>query len=182
MNRIKCCLPNIITFSNLSLGIMAILIAFNDASVSSLKYSCLLIMIAAVTDRLDGQVARFFRVTSEFGKELDSLSDLISFGVAPAIIAWKISLVDYHILGYMFALLFVLCGAYRLARFNISEDNSIFMGLPITIAGSLLTIVNLYNSFSKVNSNYSYINTALTAAFMIVLSYLMISKLSIKKI
>ncbi|MDQ2086026.1 CDP-diacylglycerol--serine O-phosphatidyltransferase [Herbivorax sp. ANBcel31] len=181
MKKIKCCIPNIITFTNLSLGVTAILMVVNNDSPSSFIYSCLLIMIAAVTDRLDGKVARFFKVTSDFGKELDSLSDLISFGVAPVVIAWKISFMPFGALGYFLSLIFVLCGAYRLARFNISNLDNVFMGLPITVAGTLLTIANLYNSFAQINNRYTTTNTALAVIVLIFLSFLMISKFSIKK-
>ncbi len=182
MKKFKCCIPNIITFINLSLGVIAILLAVNgDSSSTNLIYSCLLIMIAAVTDRLDGKVARFFKVTSDFGKELDSLSDLVSFGVAPVVVAWEISLIHFGILGYILSLLFALCGAYRLARFNISNLENIFMGLPITIAGTLLTIVNLYNYFAQINMRYTNTNGTLTVIVLIFLSFLMVSKVSIKK-
>jgi CDP-diacylglycerol--serine O-phosphatidyltransferase len=160
----------------------AILLAVNSTSSSSnLIYSCLLIMVAAVTDRLDGKVARFFKVTSDFGKELDSLSDLVSFGVAPIVIAWEITFIHFGILGYVLSLLFALSGAYRLARFNISNLENVFMGLPITIAGTLLTIVNLYNYFAQINMRYTNTNATLTVIITIFLSFLMVSKISIKK-
>ncbi|HHX18752.1 MAG TPA: CDP-diacylglycerol--serine O-phosphatidyltransferase [Clostridium sp.] len=182
MKKLKCCIPNIITFINLSLGLTAILLAVNSTSSSSnLIYSCLLIMVAAVTDRLDGKVARFFKVTSDFGKELDSLSDLVSFGVAPIVIAWEITFIHFGILGYVLSLLFALSGAYRLARFNISNLENVFMGLPITIAGTLLTIVNLYNYFAQINMRYTNTNATLTVIITIFLSFLMVSKISIKK-
>ena len=138
-------------------------------------------MVAAVTDRLDGKVARFFKVTSDFGKELDSLSDLVSFGVAPIVIAWEITFIHFGILGYVLSLLFALSGAYRLARFNISNLENVFMGLPITIAGTLLTIVNLYNYFAQINMRYTNTNATLTVIITIFLSFLMVSKISIKK-
>jgi CDP-diacylglycerol--serine O-phosphatidyltransferase len=182
LKKLKCCIPNIITFINLSLGLTAILLAVNSTSSSSnLIYSCLLIMVAAVTDRLDGKVARFFKVTSDFGKELDSLSDLVSFGVAPIVIAWEITFIHFGILGYVLSLLFALSGAYRLARFNISNLENVFMGLPITIAGTLLTIVNLYNYFAQINMRYTNTNATLTVIITIFLSFLMVSKISIKK-
>lgn len=182
MKKFKCCIPNVITFINLSLGVTAILLAADSSSSSSnLIYSCLLIMVAAVTDRLDGKVARFFKVTSDFGKELDSLSDLVSFGVAPVVVAWKISFLGIGILGYILSLFFALSGAYRLARFNISNLENVFMGLPITIAGTLLTIVNLYNYFAQINMRYTNTNATLTVIVLIFLSFLMVSKVSIKK-
>lgn len=188
MKKIRFALPNIITFINLSLGIIAILFAVNDShsnyinSVNALIYSSLIVVTAAITDRLDGKVARMLDATSELGKQLDSLSDLISFGVAPIIVAWKISLINFNIWGYLLAIIFPIAGAYRLARFNISESNNTFRGIPITFAGAFLSIDNLYNSISLLNNNYSRINCYITVTLIILLSFLMVSKFKIKKI
>jgi len=176
-SKIKNSLPNILTFINLSLGIIALLFAIKD----DLIQASLLVMVAALTDRFDGKVARMLDSTSELGKELDSLSDLISFGVAPIIIAWNISFLPLGILGYILAVIFPIAGSYRLARYNVSSFNNVFCGVPITIAGAFLCIINLYNSFSKIRGNYSNINTIVTAVIVVLLSYLMISKIQIKK-
>ena len=176
-NQIRHSLPNILTFINLSLGIIALLFAIKD----DLIQASLLVMVAALTDRFDGKVARMLDSTSELGKELDSLSDLISFGVAPIIIAWKISFLPLGILGYLLAVIFPIAGAYRLARYNVSTFNNVFCGVPITIAGAFLAIINLYNSFSQIRGNYSNINTTVSAIVVVLLSYLMVSKIQIKK-
>ncbi len=176
-NKITHSLPNILTFINLSLGIVALLFAIKDQLIQA----SLLVMVAALTDRFDGKVARMLDCTSELGKELDSLSDLISFGVAPIIIAWKISFFHFGILGYLLAVIFPIAGAYRLARYNLTTFNNIYSGIPITIAGAFLSIVNLYNSFSQIRNNYSNINTIVCGIIIILLSYLMISKIQIKK-
>ncbi len=176
-NTIKHSLPNLLTFINLSLGIIALLFAIKNDMIQA----SLLVMVAALTDRFDGKVARMLDSTSELGKELDSLSDLISFGVAPIIIAWKISFFDLTILGYLLAVLFPIAGAYRLARYNVTTFNNVFSGIPITIAGAFLSIVNLYNSYSIEHHNYSNINTIVTAIIIVLLSYLMVSKIQIKK-
>ncbi|AEY64306.1 CDP-diacylglycerol--serine O-phosphatidyltransferase [Clostridium sp. BNL1100] len=176
-NTIKHSLPNLLTFINLSLGIIALLFAIKNDMIQA----SLLVMVAALTDRFDGKVARMLDSTSELGKELDSLSDLISFGVAPIIIAWKISFFDLTVLGYLLAVLFPIAGAYRLARYNVTTFNNVFSGVPITIAGAFLSIVNLYNSYSIEHHNYSNINTIVTAIIIVLLSYLMVSKIQIKK-
>lgn len=177
INRFRHTLPNLLTFINLSLGIIALLFAIKD----DLIQASLLVMVAALTDRFDGKVARLLDSTSELGKELDSLSDLISFGVAPIIIAWKISFFDFGILGYLLAVIFPIAGAYRLARYNVTTFNNVFCGVPITIAGAFLSIINLYNSFSQIRNNYSNINTIVSAILIVLLSYLMVSKIQIKK-
>jgi CDP-diacylglycerol---serine O-phosphatidyltransferase len=176
-NKIRHSLPNILTFINLSLGVIALLFAIKNELIQA----SLLVMVAALTDRFDGKVARMLDSTSELGKELDSLSDLISFGVAPIIIAWNISFVNLGIVGYLLAVLFPIAGAYRLARYNVTTFNNVFCGVPITIAGAFLSIVNLYNSFSITRKDYSNLNTIVCAIVVVLLSYLMISKLQIKK-
>lgn len=176
-NKIRHSLPNILTFINLSLGIIALLFAIKDQTIQA----SLLVMVAALTDRFDGKVARILDCTSELGKELDSLSDLISFGVAPIIIAWKVSFFHIGILGYLLAVIFPIAGAYRLARYNVTTFNNVFSGIPITIAGAFLSIVNLYNSFSQIRSTYSNINAIVCGIIIVLLSYLMVSKIQIKK-
>jgi CDP-diacylglycerol--serine O-phosphatidyltransferase len=176
-NKIKHSLPNLLTFINLSLGIIALLFSIKDELIQA----SLLVMVAALTDRFDGKVARMLDSTSELGKELDSLSDLISFGVAPIIIAWKISFINLGIIGYLLTVLFPIAGAYRLARYNITTFNNVFCGVPITLAGAFLSIINLYNSFSVMRKSYTNVNTIVVAVIIVMLSYLMISKIQIKK-
>lgn len=180
--NIKKNLPNVLTLINLSLGVMAILLAVNDThNVSSLFPASLLVMVAALTDRFDGKVARMLDVTSELGKELDSLSDLISFGVAPTIIAWKVSFISWGPWGYLIALLFPIAGAYRLARYNVTAFDNVFRGVPITIAGAFLSIISLYNCFAAVNGKLTQTHSIVTAILVILLSYLMVSNIKIRK-
>lgn len=188
LNKLKGNLPNALTLTNLSLGVMAILFAVNDTggaesgNVGLLIPASLLVIIAALTDRFDGKVARMFNATSELGKELDSLSDLISFGVAPIIIAWKICFTQFGIIGYIVTLIFPMAGAYRLARYNITKFNNVYSGIPITIAGAFLTVVSLYNAFSIMRGSFTQMHTYVTAVLILLLSYLMVSKISFKKI
>lgn len=176
-----------LTLINLSLGVMAILLAVNNTgtdvgSIDLLVPASLLVIVAALTDRFDGKVARMLNATSELGKELDSLSDLISFGVAPVIIAWKLCFIHFGIPGYIITLIFPMAGAYRLARYNITKFDNVYSGIPITIAGAFLTIVSLYNAFSIINDRYTVYHTYTTGILVILLSYLMISKIRFKKV
>jgi CDP-diacylglycerol--serine O-phosphatidyltransferase len=140
------------------------------------KWAALFILIAGVMDRYDGVVARYLNVSSELGKELDSLADLVSFGVAPAILIFSLyNLMNLGLLGYLIALTFPIAGAYRLARYNCSSFNGIFMGVPITIAGSFMAF------FSLLSLNNTR-NSTLPIIFIVTLSYLMISKFRIKKV
>lgn len=170
---------------NLSLGVIAILLAVNSDSNNSnhLFQASLLLLIAALTDRFDGKVARLLDVTSDLGKELDSLSDLISFGVAPVIITWQVNnLNDMGILGYLIALIFPIAGAYRLARYNVTSFENVFKGIPITIAGSFLTIFNLYNCYLDLKNKLTNIHTSIVIVLIILLSLLMVSKIRFKKV
>jgi len=98
------------------------------------------ILAAAVFDMLDGRIARLARATSQFGVEYDSLSDLISFGMAPSILLYRWSLEPFGRLGWAAAFLFVACGALRLARFNVTAANlpkGFFQGLPIPMGAGI---------------------------------------------
>lgn len=182
MDKIKSNIPNILTLLNMSLGVIAILLAVNSVNDFNLLFTAsLLVMVAALTDRFDGKVARMLGKTSELGKELDSLADLISFGVAPVIIAWRISFMDFGVIGYILALIFPMAGAYRLARFNVTAFDNFFRGLPITIAGAFLTISNLYNWYANVNNKNNFTHSIITAVLVVLLSYFMICKIKVKK-
>lgn len=167
----KNAIPNIFTFINLTFGMLSIMFTFTN----SIDLSAIMILCAAFVDRYDGRIARIIKAESILGKELDSLADLISFGAAPAILSWSIFLIDYGVLGYIITILFPIAGAFRLARYNISEFNNVFSGIPITIAGSILA---LYNFISLHMIQYSGISLMV----IILLSYLMVSKIEIKKI
>lgn len=185
MKNIKGTLPNILTLMNLSLGVIAILLAVNSTSSSSnhLFQASLILLIAALTDRFDGKVARMLDVTSDLGKELDSLSDLISFGVAPITVAWKINdFASLGAVGYLVALAFPIAGAYRLARYNVTAFDNVFRGIPITIAGSFLTILNLYNCNLISKNRISNLHVSITIVLILLLSFLMVSKIKFKKI
>ena len=133
-------LPNVLTFGNLSLGILAILSVFSE----DYTLSAILIILAAFMDRFDGQLARKLDVESEIGKQLDSLSDLISFGVAPAILIWSYSLQIFGFIGIIIIVLFAVSGAYRLAKFNVTDFAGTFSGIPITLAGGFVALMTLY--------------------------------------
>jgi len=185
LKNLKNNLPNALTLINMSLGVIAILLSVSsmtNADVNVVFIAALLVLVAALTDRIDGKVARMLDVTSELGKELDSLADLISFGVAPIIIAWKISFISLGVPGYLISLIFPMAGAYRLARFNTTSFDNYFRGIPITLAGAFLTIDSLYNWYSYVNNKLTIVHSIITAVIILVLSYLMVCNIKFKKI
>ncbi|MET0787381.1 MAG: CDP-diacylglycerol--serine O-phosphatidyltransferase [Paenisporosarcina sp.] len=136
IKKMKAHAANMITIGNLSFGGAAIMATLNE----SYSYSVLFIFIAALLDRFDGMVARKLGQESELGKQLDSMSDIISFGVAPAILIYMVDLFEFGTVGMIIAIIYIASGAFRLARFNVMESNGYFTGLPITAAGTILTL------------------------------------------
>lgn len=135
-------LPNLFTTGNLFCGFWAIISVFQE----KFYYAAVAILLAAVFDVLDGKVARLSGATSKFGVQYDSLADLISFGVAPALLAFSWALRPYGRFGWLAAFLFVVCGALRLARFNVMSaagDTKYFKGLPIPAAATMIALTIL---------------------------------------
>src|SRR5580658_10617000 len=143
-------LPNLFTAGNMVLGILSIAFAINDSLTLSVAaetkvipfvFSAQLIVIAAFMDFFDGFVARATGTTSKFGMEFDSLSDLVSFGMAPAILIYLSVLRYLSVWGISITVFYVVCTAIRLARFNVQaqvEEKSHFTGLPSPAAAGLL--------------------------------------------
>lgn len=144
---IRMILPNLITLLGLCAGLTAIRMAIEARYGEAIA----MIVIAAVLDAVDGRVARLLRSTSRFGAELDSLADFVNFGVAPAIILYVWALDQAHSLGWIAALLFSICAALRLARFNVAIDGptkpdwhaNFFTGVPAP-AGALIVLLPVY--------------------------------------
>jgi len=156
--------PNILTMGNLFLGMLALLYLLDKRYELSIS----LILIAMVLDGLDGKIATTLKVESELGKQLDSLCDLVSFGVVPAVIIYSISLSQFGFIGFIVAALFPLAGAYRLAKFNLGLSSGPgFTGLPITVAGGTLAALALHSIF--------YL-TWIAPIFTFLLALLMVSK------
>jgi len=178
-------LPNMFTLIGVCIGLSSIKFAFDER----FELSILAILVAAIIDGLDGRIARLIKGTSPVGKELDSLTDVISFGVAPAFIMYFWSLNQLGRVGWLICLIYVICVALRLARFNISANvdpswkDNFFEGIP-SPAGGILVLMPLIFSFSEFqmfNLNY---NIAVPSIFIII-SILLISKIptySLKKI
>ncbi len=141
-------LPSILTLGNLSCGFYALVAVYNDEYVAA----AVAILLALVFDGLDGGVARMTGATSDIGIELDSLADLVSFGVAPGLLAYVFALKPFGWIGGLAAFAFAACGAFRLARFNVqtrSLDKRFFVGLPIPAAA---TVVAAFVLFMKESS------------------------------
>ncbi|MFJ7934477.1 CDP-diacylglycerol--serine O-phosphatidyltransferase [Sporosarcina sp. NPDC096371] len=167
--KIKAQLANAITLVNLSFGVLAIILILKGLSHMSLAF----IFLAALFDRFDGMVARRYDAESLFGKELDSLCDLVSFGVAPALLIYQTALETTSWVGIVVTVMYILAGAVRLARFNTTEFDGAFCGLPITAAGVVLTL-----SFFLI----PYVEPLFFIVLIIMLSVFMVSNIRITKV
>lgn len=196
-------IPGIFTLFNLFFGCMAIVFALQTNTVviyidqefrssfnipEKLTWASACIIIAALIDFFDGFAARLLKATSEMGKQLDSLSDVVSFGVAPAMIIYQLlkfsyareeNGLDVSIIWLVPAFILACAAAYRLARFNLNTDQQYsFKGVPVPAVGLLvasLPFILHFNSIEGINS--LIMNKWLLYALILVLSYLMISNI-----
>jgi CDP-diacylglycerol--serine O-phosphatidyltransferase len=196
-------LPTLFTAGNVYLGFYALLETFQGSmdtatlgpgAATHFQTAAISIGVAVFLDGLDGRIARMTNTVSEFGREMDSLADSITFGIAPAVLAfaWGVQFVDpaanplvleyLRRAGYFLSFLFLLCGAVRLARFNIQKnpvpknpgrpDRKYFVGMPIPSAASALVAV-VYASGSE--PLHSWVISALWLALVALLAFLMVS-------
>ena len=174
--------PSFFTLMNLFSGFVAIV----QIHEGRLEYGAWLIIAAGLFDALDGFMARLANATSDFGVELDSLSDVVSFGVAPGFLLYQYSFQDLHEPGIMLAALPALCGAVRLARFNVEaglEKGIYFKGLPIPAMAAM--IVGVYLTFGPREDLYSdlIVNVeSVLIPMVVLLSFLMVSTVQFDKI
>ncbi|MDC0517932.1 CDP-diacylglycerol--serine O-phosphatidyltransferase [Candidatus Pelagibacter sp.] len=180
-------LPNAITLIGVCIGLTSIKFAIDG----KFAIAIIAILFAGLMDALDGRIARLIKGTSKMGKELDSLGDVISFGVAPALIMyfWNLQYLDK--LGWFVCLTYVVCVALRLARFNVNSEeepswkDNFFEGMP-SPAGGIIVLMPLIISFSGLGELFFEINyEILVPTFFITVSILLISTIptySFKKI
>ena len=178
-------LPNILTLAGVCLGISSIKFSIEG----NFTLAVTLILFAAILDALDGRIARLIKGTSEFGKELDSLTDFVSFGIAPAFILYFWELNNYGKLGWAITLIYSVCCVLRLARFNLTKieeregwKNNFFEGIP-SPAGGLLILMPLIYELTNLNFGLKVEN--LTPYLTILIAILLVSKiptLALKKI
>ncbi|HYS82193.1 MAG TPA: CDP-diacylglycerol--serine O-phosphatidyltransferase [Anaeromyxobacteraceae bacterium] len=173
-------LPNLFTCSSIFLGFYAMTLCTGEASPAQLNQAAFSIFFAIFFDAFDGRVARMTRTQSDFGVELDSLADVVSFGAAPALLVYKWALAPLGFLGFFLAFAFAACGALRLARFNVlahrgeKGSSRFFVGLPIPLAaGAIVSIVIAhYNAFGSIGDETTRI---FIAAVVGLLAFLMVS-------
>ena len=178
-------LPNILTLAGVCLGISSIKFSIDG----NYNLAVTLILFAAILDALDGRIARLIKGTSQFGKELDSLTDFVSFGIAPVFILYFWELKNYGKLGWAITLIYSVCCVLRLARFNLTKieesqswKNNFFEGIP-SPAGGIIILMPLIYELTGINININI--TALTPYLTVLIAILLVSKiptLALKKI
>jgi CDP-diacylglycerol---serine O-phosphatidyltransferase len=183
--RTRYLLPNILTIGGVCLGISSI--KFSIEGNYSLAVT--LILFSAILDALDGRIARLIKGTSDFGKELDSLTDFVSFGIAPVFLLYFWELNYYGKLGWAITLIYSVCCVLRLARFNLTKldesqewKNNFFEGIP-SPAGGLLILMPLIYELTDLNFGLDIKNT--TPYLIMIVAILLVSKIptfALKKI
>ena len=178
-------LPNILTLGGVCLGISSIKFSIDG----NFNLAVILILFASILDALDGRIARLIKGTSDFGKELDSLTDFVSFGIAPVFVLYFWELNNYGKLGWAICLIYSVCCVLRLARFNLTkiEDhdewkNNFFEGVP-SPAGGLLILTPLIFELSDLSLNIDV--RSFTPFLTAIIALLLVSKIptpSLKKI
>jgi CDP-diacylglycerol--serine O-phosphatidyltransferase len=178
-------LPNILTLAGVCLGISSIKFSIDG----NFNLAVTLILFAAILDALDGRIARLIKGTSDFGKELDSLTDFVSFGIAPVFVLYFWELKNYGKLGWAITLIYSVCCVIRLARFNLTKieetenwKNNFFEGVP-SPAGGLLILMPLIYELTNLNFGLDLKN--FTPHLTVLIAILLVSKiptLALKKI
>ena len=165
----KALIPNALTSSNLVFGFCSLL----STHSGDFFWGSMFILLALVADGLDGRSARFLGVSSEMGKEMDSLCDLVSFGVAPGFLAYNFCLYTFSWFGWVVAICFAVCGMLRLARFNVNAAvvHGYFMGLAIPAGGCFIatsTLLMKALAFDPHSLGWVYPVVMLIVAFLMV--------------
>ena len=178
-------LPNILTLGGVCLGISSIKFSIDG----NFNLAVTLILLASILDALDGRIARLIKGTSDFGKELDSLTDFVSFGIAPVFILYFWELNNYGKLGWAITLIYSVCCVLRLARFNLTKieesqkwKNNFFEGIP-SPAGGLLILMPLIYELTDLKFGLNI--RGFTPYLTVLIAILLVSKiptLALKKI
>jgi CDP-diacylglycerol--serine O-phosphatidyltransferase len=173
-------LPNLFTVSSIFLGFYALVLCAGDATPQQLYQAALAIFFAMFFDGFDGRVARMTKTQSDFGVQLDSLADVVSFGAAPALLVYKWALAPLGLVGMIASFAFLACGALRLARFNVlaargdKGSSRFFVGLPIPLAAGAIValVIAHYRQFGSTTDAATHAPMALV---VVLLSFLMVS-------
>ena len=172
-------IPNILTAANMLSGLTAIIFLLHTDHSNKELIVAAIIIFGSILDFLDGHLARKLDAVTSMGKQLDSFADIITFCIAPICLVNSLFPREQSVLILISSGIFLMAGAYRLARYNISDFSDHFVGLPITAAGTLLGIYCALHP-SWVNQ-HSVICTLITSLFIVLLSVMMVSKVKVKR-
>jgi CDP-diacylglycerol---serine O-phosphatidyltransferase len=170
-------LPNLVTLLALCAGLTSIRMSVEH----QFEFAVALIAVAAALDGIDGRMARFLKSTSRFGAELDSITDFLNFGVAPAILLYVWTLGELRSVGWMAALIFTICAALRLARFNVALDatdkpdwhGGFFVGVPAP-AGAMIVTLPVYVEFVAIP--HGFLTAPVVLIYTVAIGLLMVSR------
>lgn len=172
-------LPNAFTLASIFCGFYSIMLSTSQLGPEVFDQAGIALFFAAFFDAFDGRIARLTRTQSDFGMQMDSLADVISFGVAPAVLVYNWALRDLHLLGLVISFAFCACGAIRLARFNVLAMRGVgsskyFIGLPIPGASTMLISIIITQSHGL---GTEVEKRGAVAILVVILSYLMVSRI-----
>ncbi len=174
---VRLVLPNLVTLLALCAGLTSIRMSVEH----QFEFAVALIAVAAALDGIDGRMARFLKSTSRFGAELDSITDFLNFGVAPAILLYVWTLGELRSVGWMAALIFTICAALRLARFNVALDatdkpdwhGGFFVGVPAP-AGAMIVMLPVYVEFVAIP--HGFLTAPVVLIYTVAIGLLMVSR------
>lgn len=178
-------LPNLMTAGNLACGFFALTQIFKyeqgSGDFEPIQKAIQLILAAFAFDFLDGRLARITKKLSAFGREFDSLADIVSFGVAPAFLVYRVVLAEFHQSGWIVAAVYLLCGGIRLARFNVlstrpsAAHGQEFVGFPIPSAAAMVVSVTMFIMWMNDQERQLGPSRWVLPGLMVLLSILMVS-------
>ncbi|MDM9648409.1 MULTISPECIES: CDP-diacylglycerol--serine O-phosphatidyltransferase [unclassified Rhizobium] len=172
--------PNLITILAICAGLTGIRLAFENRYELAVG----MVLVAAFLDGIDGRVARLMKATSKFGAQMDSLADIVNFGVAPALVVYVFALDQARSLGWIAALIYAIAAGLRLARFNVMSErenkaswqSEYFVGVPAP-AGAMLVLLPVYLGFLGMTTDKTF--GYLSAAYTVLIAFLLISRLPV---
>ena len=177
----KARIPNLMTMINMTLGIHALFFLLIYDTGDYRIISVMLIFAGALVDTCDGSLARKLNAVTAMGKQLDSFADLVTFGLAPTALVYASGLMRTSLAVPVLAWLYLMAGAYRLARYNLGDFNHYFMGLPITAAGMIVTLYS--SAFLIWDGLFTAVNPGvITSCLLALLAFLMVSRFKVKRL
>ncbi len=177
---IRLVVPNLITILAICAGLTGIRLAFE----SRYELAVAMVLLAAFLDGIDGRVARLMKATSKFGAQMDSLADIVNFGVAPALVVYVYALDQARSLGWIAALIYTIAAGLRLARFNVMSErenraawqSEYFVGVPAP-AGAMLVLLPVYLGFLGLTADRTF--AFLSSGYTVLIAFLLISRLPV---